>query len=180
MSVRTGLAAAAILAAVLSGCGGETRQAPAGSAQNPLVGRPSKLSTATRANEASAPGTPSSDGTAGTQRACDLVTAKEARAIFGKPIRRPLEAAQGPTCIYRPRHGSAFTSVALQSVDFPVLKRHLLQARRVTVAGHSAYCGFYGQPMLYVPLPGTRVLSVAGSCSVGKRFAQAALPRVVS
>ena len=36
---------------------------------------------------------------------CNLVTEREAQAIVGKPMQVPVEAPQGPTCIYRPRTG---------------------------------------------------------------------------
>ena len=43
--------------------------------------------------------------------------------------------------------------------------------QRIAVSSRVGYCGTYGQPMLYVPLSGGRVLSIAGQCAVAKRFA---------
>jgi hypothetical protein len=109
---------------------------------------------------------------------CNLVTKSQARAIVGAPVRDPLEAPQGPTCIYRTTKGKGFVTVAVQSLSFKKLKPRLRQSRRVTVSRRTAYCGQYGQAMLYVPLSGGRVLSVAGPCPVARRFAAAAVQRV--
>jgi hypothetical protein len=102
---------------------------------------------------------------------CNLVTVGQARAILGAPMREPTEAPQGPTCIYRTRTGKSFVTVALQSVDFKTLRPQLHLRHRVDVSNRTAYCGTFGQPMLYVPLSQGRVLMVAAQCSVAKRFA---------
>jgi hypothetical protein len=99
------------------------------------------------------------------------VTARQAHAILGVPLREPTEAPQGPTCIYRTRTGRTFVTVALQSVDFKTLRPQLHLRHRVDVSNRTAYCGTFGQPMLYVPLSQGRVLMVAAQCSVAKQFA---------
>jgi hypothetical protein len=109
---------------------------------------------------------------------CDLVTAAQARAILGAPMREPVEAAQGPTCIYRTRDGRAFVTVAVQTLEFAKLRPHLRLARRVAVSGRTAWCGTYGQPMLYVPLSRGRLLSIAARCAVARRFAIRAVPQL--
>jgi hypothetical protein len=109
---------------------------------------------------------------------CNLVSKAQARAFVGAPVRDPLEAPQGPTCIYRTTKGKGFVTVAVQSVSFKKLKPRLRQARRITVSRRTAYCGQYGQAMLYVPLSRGRVLSVAGPCPVARQFAAAAVQRV--
>jgi hypothetical protein len=62
---------------------------------------------------------------------CNLVTKAQARAIVGAPVRDPLEAPQGPTCIYRTTKGKGFVTVAVQSVSFKKLKPRLHQSRRI-------------------------------------------------
>jgi hypothetical protein len=109
---------------------------------------------------------------------CNLVTKAQASDIVGKPIKDPLEAPQGPTCIYQPASGKTFITVAVQAVEFGKLKRHLGQPTRFTVAKRTAYCGQYGKAVLYVPLSKGRVLSITGPCKVAKQFASAAVRRL--
>jgi hypothetical protein len=182
------LAAAAI---AVTACGGDTKPPAApGSAEKPLVGKqptPGGGTAGGRLNEAAASGTkakgPGYDALLDSQSShprsrftpCNLVTEKQAQAILGAPLLDPVEAAQGPTCIYRSKDGRSFVTLAVQSLDFAKLKPRLRVARRVTVGARTAYCGTYGQPMLYVPLSSGRVLSVAGRCEVARRFASRAV-----
>jgi hypothetical protein len=109
---------------------------------------------------------------------CDLVTEAQASTILGGKIEQPLEAPQGPTCIYRSRDGKQFVTLAIESFDFTKVKRQIRLREAVDVGGETAYCGNHGQPMLYLPLSGGRVLSVAGHCATAKRFASRALPQI--
>lgn len=106
---------------------------------------------------------------------CNLVTQSEAGRIVGARMREPLEAPQGPTCIYRSEAGKSFVTVAVQTVEFTKLRPQLRQPQRVDLSGRTAYCGQYGQPMLYLPLSRGRVLTIAGPCRVARQFAAAAL-----
>jgi hypothetical protein len=108
-------------------------------------------------------------------RPCRLVTRTEAAAIVGARLAKPIEAPQGPTCIYKAAHGRRMFSLAVQTVPLSTLRRQLQKPSRTSVSKHPAYCVTVGQPTLYVPLSGDRVLSVQASCAVGKRFALAAL-----
>jgi hypothetical protein len=170
----------------VTACGGSSTPAP-GSPQRPLVAKQTQLGAAAetgRSNEGSAsPAKPSYDALVKKQpnhprsrfTPCNLVTPAQARAIVRAPILDPVEAPQGPTCIYRTRNGKSFVSVAVQAVDFDRLKPRLHLRQRIAVTGRTAYCGTYGQPMLYVPLSGGRVLSVAAHCAIAKKFASAAV-----
>jgi hypothetical protein len=173
------------IAAVAGGCGGSDE--PAGSSapgtpENPLAAQTPEPATGGRSNEANAE--PGYDKLLDRQSSkpearftpCNLVTRAQARVILGGQIQAPVEAPQGPTCIYR--GGESFVTVAVQSVDFSALKRDLVQRRQVEVSGEAAYCGNYGQPMLYLPLAEGRVLSIAGPCDVARRFAVKALPQL--
>jgi hypothetical protein len=194
--------ALALGAAALSSCGGDdSASAPKGSAENPLVAETAEsTSSVIPANEAS-PAREKRSGASGSvnvvggseepgyqalvegQEAdprddftpCNLVSKARATAIVGAPIHNPLEAAQGPTCIYQSTDGKRLITVALQSVDFGELKRQLNQPRRVAVAGRTGYCGHYGQDMLHVPVPGNRVLTVGAPCPVATAFASVAV-----
>jgi hypothetical protein len=106
---------------------------------------------------------------------CNLVTARQAAAIVGDPMQQPVEAPQGPTCVYRTRSGRQLIALAVQTVHFAQIKTKLEHRRATTIAGHTAYCGTYGQSMLYVPLSGGRVLSVSAPCDTAKGFAARAL-----
>jgi hypothetical protein len=185
------LVALATVAIAVTGCGGGGSAAPApGSPEKPLVGKqptPGGGTAAGRSNEAAASGAkakaPGYDALLDSQSShprrrftpCNLVTERQARAILGAPLQDPVEAAQGPTCIYRSKDGRSFVTLAVQSVDFAKLRPRLRLPRRVTVGDRTAYCGTYGQPMLYLPLASGRVLSVAGRCDIARRFARRAV-----
>jgi hypothetical protein len=111
-------------------------------------------------------------------RPCSLVTKTQASAIIGRPIVEPLEAPQGPTCIYRTAAGKPYVTLAVQTVRFASLKKEIRNARKVNVSGTSAYCGSYGREMLYLPLSGGRVLSVSAPCDTATRFAAKAVPHL--
>jgi hypothetical protein len=113
-----------------------------------------------------------------TARPCSLVTKSQAQTILGTPIVEPLQAPQGPTCIYRSRSGGRFVTLAVQTASFARLEKQLRSARSVRVAGSTGSCGRYGRPMLYVPLARGRVLSVAAPCDVAARFAARAVARL--
>lgn len=106
---------------------------------------------------------------------CNLVTKAQASAIIGAPLRDPVEAPQGPTCVYRAESGEGFVTVAVQTVNFKKLRPQLRQRKRLDISGRDAYCGQYGQAMLYMPLARGQVLTIAGRCPVARRFAATAL-----
>jgi hypothetical protein len=186
----SGLIAFMTLGAVLSACGGGAHHAaaPPGSPQNPLVGKPTETTPSGRSNEgasqvAGQPGYQKlverqSSKPASRFTPCNLVSRAQAQTILGGPVMAPVEAPQGPTCIYRSRTGKAFVTVAVQSNELKRVKHQLHGAQAVGVLDRNGYCGTYGQPMLYVGLPHKRVLSVAAPCSVAKRFAATAVARL--
>lgn len=203
---RVGVRVSCLIVIVIAGiavaaCGGESRPAPAGSASNPLVAAPSEP-VAGRSNESQprhhgSAGTSKGAGTADAQPGyqkllehqtarpqsrfspCNLVTPNRARAILGEPVAAPVEAPQGPTCIYRSRSGDDFTTIAVQAVPFSQLRRQIPKPQRLHVAGRTGYCSGRGQSIVYVPLPERRVLSVGAPCGVAKQFALTALQRLV-
>jgi hypothetical protein len=199
------LIALVLLTALLTACGAQSTPKPApGSPQNPLVAQaPQDAVTSGRLNEAA----PAAKGTggAGAEGAqpkaavqpgyqklverqgskprsrftpCNLVTKAQAGAIVGAPLQDPLEAPQGPTCIYRSQDGKRFVTLAVQSVPFSKLKHQMHKRQQVAVSNKTAFCGVLGQPILYVPLSGRRVLSVAAPCKVARKFAVTAVQRL--
>jgi len=194
-----------IAVGVVAGCGGDRSQpsAPPGSPENPLIAQhPDSGAVTGRSNAADEAATtsttpatrakPDSQAQAGSEgfgehqarrsvdyvKPCELVTRNEARAILGEAIRAPLEAPQGPTCIYRPETRNFVLTLAVQSVAFKTLAPLLGQPRRIRVAGRIAYCGQYGHAMLYVPLSTGRLLSIAAPCLLARQFAARAIQRL--
>jgi len=192
-----GLVAAAVLAVVLPGCGDDAPDAP-GSAQNPLVAQPPDSEAAggsagaSRSNEAGGvseePAEPGFQELVEQQNSkprsrfspCSLVSQPRAREILGAPVKPPVEAPQGPTCIYRTVDGEHFVTLAVQAADFGKQRRQMDDAQELDVSSRSAYCGTLGQPMLNVRLSGTRVLTVGAPCEVAKDFAAVAMRRLPS
>jgi hypothetical protein len=109
---------------------------------------------------------------------CSLVTKTQARAIVGAPIREPLEAPQGPTCIFQTKAGKPYVTLTVQTLNFAKLRKRIRNTHALSIANRTAYCGTYGKPMLYLPLAGGRVLSIAASCSMAARFAAKATPHL--
>lgn len=187
MRMRGLVALASMSALALSACGGGSHRPTAapGSPQNPLVGKPTQSSSGGRTNE----GATQSSGQPGYQKLlekqssnptstftpCNLVSQAQARAILGGPVMAPVEAPQGPTCIYRSKRGKGFVTLAVQNAPIAALKHQLHKRQAVGVSHRTGYCGVYGQPLLYVALPHHRVLSVGASCSVARRFAARAV-----
>jgi hypothetical protein len=175
-------------AAALTACGDASKPSPPGSPDNPLVAKPTEETSTDRSNEAAK----ASEDTPGYQKLverqssrprtrftpCNLVTKAQAGAILASPVQAPLQAPQGPTCIYRTRAGKSFVTIAVQSRDFGTLKRQIQRPQRVSVSDRPAYCGTYGQPMLYASLSRGRVLSVSAPCGVAKQFAMKAVQRL--
>src|SRR3954453_1823394 len=115
-----------VATAALAGCGGGSGKPAAGTPQNPLVAKPS--SDEEPGNTAATPNysTLVERQTSHPQTRftpCNLVTQSQAEAIIGRPMQRPLEAPQGPTCIYRSRHGAAYISLAVQTASYARLRR---------------------------------------------------------
>ncbi len=111
-------------------------------------------------------------------RPCSLVTRAQARDITGAPIVEPLEAPQGPTCIYQTGRGEQYITLAAQDAHIDQLRDQMRGRTAVSVAGRAGYCGSVGgQPLLYVRLPDGRTLVVTAPCEIAKRFAALALER---
>jgi hypothetical protein len=186
--ILTLLALAAAVAA-FSACGGDGANGAPGTAGNPLKGE--------LQGDSAVPGARSNEGTSSGAKAeqpgyqalvanqdkdprsrftpCNLVSKAQARAILGTPILEPSEGAQGPTCIYRSEDGKAFVTLSVQPVKVTQIRRKLQQSRTVAVGDKTAYCGQYGQAMLYVPLARSRALAVGAPCDVAQRFAEQAV-----
>ena len=109
---------------------------------------------------------------------CGLVSSSQAQAIVGGPVGKPVEAPLGPTCIYRSLRDGHVVTLTVEAANFTRIKQYLHGTRSAAVAGHTAYCGIYGQPTTFVPLGKGRVLDVTAPCALGLRFAATAVPRL--
>jgi hypothetical protein len=111
---------------------------------------------------------------------CSLVTRAQAQAILGKPVGQPLDAPQGPTCIYTAQGFKGPITLAVVATDFSTVKpqAHLRDRMSVTVSGHAAYCGVAGSPTMVVPLTPGKFLTVTAPCPIAASFAAAALSRI--
>jgi hypothetical protein len=109
---------------------------------------------------------------------CMLVSRAEAQTILGGPIKSPVEAPLGPTCIYRSAGTKSVVTITVESTNFAAIRAHIRHRTQHDVGGHTAYCGIYGQPTAFVPLAGGRILSITAPCAIGIRFAAKALPRL--
>jgi hypothetical protein len=183
---RTTLAALLLSLLALVGACGESEpasKAPPGSPENPLQSQARHDGTDPDAPGGSKPNYRSlvdrqSGDPAQRSSPCAFVTKRQAQEIVGASLLDPVEAPQGPTCIYRDRGGKTFITVALQDGGFGALRDDIRRLRRVAVAERRAYCGVYGSPTLFLPLEGGRVLSVTAQCEVAMRFARSAVPRL--
>jgi hypothetical protein len=114
----------------------------------------------------------------GESNPCELVSKAEAQRMLGAPIAAPQEAPLGPTCIYQPAGAHNAVTVVIETTDFAKLRSQMRNRRRMTIAGRVAYCGDLGRPNTLVALKLGRVLSITAPCTIGLRFAAAALPRI--
>ena len=119
-----------------------------------------------------------SDPEAGNKDPCKLVSRAEAQAIVGRPVATPQEAPLGPTCIYQSVGTKTFVTLTVAGVDLARLKPDIRHLTRMKVDGRSGYCGVYGQPTTFVPLPNGKVLNITAPCMVGRLFAAKALIRL--
>ncbi len=111
---------------------------------------------------------------------CSLVPEAAARAAVGGLAAAPVEALQGPTCIYRPARDSSYVTLTVQTLDLTQVRSRMHRLTRISVGGRAAYCGIYGRETTFVPLTGGRVLTITATCAVGRRLAALALPRLAS
>jgi hypothetical protein len=181
--LRTLAAAAAILGLTACGSSGEPAKGPPGSADNPLPAKPSSLEKVTGESDQ-----PDFKSLVERQRdvpvqhdrsnPCALVTRTQAQAILGGRLLDPVVAPQGPTCIFRDRSGQSFATISLQPVTIERLRRQAHRLKAVSVAGHDAYCGVNGAPVLYLPVAGGRTLTVSAQCEIAMRLAARAVPQL--
>jgi hypothetical protein len=106
---------------------------------------------------------------------CSLVSRSRAQAILGVSVQAPLEAPQGPTCLYRTTRSRGLITLAVQHQRYAQLASKLVNRKRIDVAGRNAVCGSLGRPTVLVQLTAGRVLNVNGPCNLGKRFAAEAV-----
>lgn len=109
---------------------------------------------------------------------CDLVLRAEARRILRRPVKQPIEAPQGPTCIYDAGRGEPQVTLVVQQAGFARAAARLQGRRSVDVGGGQAVCGSQGRPVLLLRVGDDRVLKVDARCEIARRFAERAAGRL--
>ena len=117
-----------------------------------------------------------------TLNPCTLVSRSEAAAILRKSIGKPVDAPQGPTCIYTPKGARSLVTLSVEATDFSKVQPQSQLRNRISVRvdGHTAYCGLAGSPTMIVPLTTGRFLVVTAPCPLAASFASKALGRISS
>jgi hypothetical protein len=115
----------------------------------------------------------------GAGRPCSLVTRAEAQAIMRQRVLKPIEATQGPTCVYRYGAKKRILTLAVEPLDVKQIQRQARDSDTVKVAGKTGVCVRSGS-VLYVPLAGNRSLTVSAPCLVAQNFAAIALKRLAA
>lgn len=178
MTVLARALALLILALLVASCGdsGPTAQAPPDRARHAAATDPdgSEGPLPARSNEVNVDAAGAADAVA----PCTLVSRAQAQAILGGSLEKPVEAPQGPTCIYRSGDGKRFVTLAVQSRSVEQLTKELKLRDAIDVGEREAFCHDAGQPTLYMPLTKNQVLSVAAPCILAQRFAARALRRL--
>lgn len=124
-------------------------------------------------NDASTTGPPSLNP-------CTLVSIGQAKAITGGTVSGSFEAPLGPTCVYKAGRPRTDITIDIESVSLAQAASHMTKRKQLTVSGHRAYCGTLGSQMLFVPLPGGKLLHVTAPCGVAQQFATLALGRLAA
>jgi hypothetical protein len=114
------------------------------------------------------------------QNPCTLLSQTEVQTALHQQVGKPVEAPQGPTCIYAPQNTGRQITVAVESLPFSKIKPQAQLQDRIslTVAGHSAYCGTSGGQRLIIPLGENRYLTVAAPCPIAASLAAKAIGRI--
>jgi hypothetical protein len=111
---------------------------------------------------------------------CSLVSEKQVATVVGAAVSKQVLAPLGPTCIYKFKHNRKQLTIALGTERFSSLVAQIprRKRRRVSVRGHTGYCGVLGQPILYVSLAHKQVLTITASCPDARKLAAIAVHRL--
>jgi hypothetical protein len=111
---------------------------------------------------------------------CTLVHRSEVRGAARANVVGATIAPLGPTCIYQLAGLPSEITLAVEPGRLSVVARPLRRSRRVTVAGHHAYCGTLGGQRLLVSVSAGTILDVTAPCRVAVPLALKALTRMGS
>jgi len=111
---------------------------------------------------------------------CTLVPLAQAKAITGGAVTASVEAPLGPTCVYHVAHQKADITLDVEVSSRAAPTHSMSKRQNLTIRGHQAYCGRLGSEMLFVTLPGGKLLHVLAPCQVAQQFAVAALGRLAA
>lgn len=110
---------------------------------------------------------------------CTLVTVSEAESITGGTIANPVEAPQGPTCIYKLSGSKSWITLSVESrTDIAKLTGLMKNAQKFSVGTDSGTCGQLDTDNLFLSLTGGRVLHVTAPCAIAEKIATTAVGRL--
>jgi hypothetical protein len=111
---------------------------------------------------------------------CTLVSRAEVQTVLHQRVGTPIDAPQGPTCIYKGQHTKGQITIAVNSNPFSKVKpqAQLRGRSSLKVAGHTAYCGTAGAQTMIVPLAEGRSLTVVAPCPIAAALAAKALAHI--
>ena len=109
---------------------------------------------------------------------CSLVTTTEAQSALGRQIAQPIEAPQGPTCIFRLTSGTIAATIAVEDAPLTRYLDRMQGSKSAVLAKHLTYCGSLGSPTLVSEVGANSVLVVSAPCSVAEKLAADALPHL--
>lgn len=178
------LAAAALAAVLVAGCGGSTEATAKDTSSEPVVKSLDKVTDTGGSTEIKTGEFPNGADTdevsvSGTKpvKPCRLVSAAEANQILGGNVRKQ-EHLQGPTCVFS-GSGRQVSMVVMEASLQPLVEG-ARSSQSLRIAGHKAYCLRYEASSVVAAVSHGRVLQITGPCPAGARFAAVALPRIPS
>lgn len=111
---------------------------------------------------------------------CSLVTTAEAQAALGGQLDQPVEAPQGPTCIFKLTSGTIAATIAVENAPLARFIDRMKGSKSLVIAKHLTYCGILGSPTLVSEVGANSLLVVSAPCSVAQKLAADALPHLDS
>jgi hypothetical protein len=119
-------------------------------------------------------------GTGGSQLdPCTVLTLSEVQTMIGGTITSPVEAPQGPTCIYKSTGAKAWITLSVERrTDYAKVAGWMKHGQKLTVGTHSGDCGQLGNDNLFLPLGNGRVVHVTAPCAIAKEIAATVVSRL--
>jgi hypothetical protein len=109
---------------------------------------------------------------------CTYVSAGQAAVILRVASVTVEDAPLGPTCIFKPKRGKTEVTLAVEVIRLSSEVHVMKHVSKLSISGHTAYCGTLGGTLLLVALTHADVLVVSAPCTEARAFATTALRRI--